>query len=191
MAVSLFHGSIWSDPCVKDTVFISWHILKLSIITRRFGWFEIIWRVCLFEESHCRLAILKMSIYSTELVAVIFVWKVLCLKMHMKASDSFMVNVLIWQYHNINWNLSIVNFFEEQLWTFALSKVTFGTSTFSRELLFGVLIALIFFWNIVAFRNSYFKTIYLKPHTFVNTIYFFQNCTCTRRTFFKVVKVVH
>ena len=33
MVVSLFHGSTWSNPFVKDTVFISQHFLESSIIT--------------------------------------------------------------------------------------------------------------------------------------------------------------
>ena len=33
MIWSLFHGSTWSDPYVKDTVFISQHLLQQSIIT--------------------------------------------------------------------------------------------------------------------------------------------------------------
>ena len=32
MLVSLFHGSIWSNPHVKETVFISQNFLQLSII---------------------------------------------------------------------------------------------------------------------------------------------------------------
>ena len=32
MVVSLFHGSTWVDPYVKDTVFISQHLLQPSII---------------------------------------------------------------------------------------------------------------------------------------------------------------
>ena len=34
------------------------------------------WRVRLFEENHCSPAVLKVAIYSTEQVAIIFVWKV-------------------------------------------------------------------------------------------------------------------
>ena len=41
-------------------------------------WFEKTWTVCSFQESHCSPALLKMPTYSTELVAVIFVWKVVC-----------------------------------------------------------------------------------------------------------------
>ena len=37
------------------------------------------WRVlCLFEEGHCGHALLKVPIYFTELVAVIFAWKIFC-----------------------------------------------------------------------------------------------------------------
>ena len=41
-------------------------------------WFEKNRRVCLFQENHCGPAFLKVRIYSTELVVIIFVWKVLC-----------------------------------------------------------------------------------------------------------------
>ena len=34
------------------------------------------WRVCLFEEKNCSPTVLKMPIYFTEQVAIIFVWKV-------------------------------------------------------------------------------------------------------------------
>ena len=44
------------------------------------GWFEKMWRMCLFEESHCSPALLKEPVNSTKLVAIIFVWKVLIVK---------------------------------------------------------------------------------------------------------------
>ena len=34
------------------------------------------WRVCLFGKNYCSPAVLKVAIYSTEQVAIIFVWKV-------------------------------------------------------------------------------------------------------------------
>ena len=53
MKVLLCHGSTWSDPCVKDTVFISQHFLQSSIITTGVWLIQKNWNVCLFEESHC------------------------------------------------------------------------------------------------------------------------------------------
>ena len=39
------------------------------------------WRVCLFEENHCSPAVLKLPIYSTEVVFVIFVvFVIYCVK---------------------------------------------------------------------------------------------------------------
>ena len=48
------------------------------------------------------------------------------------------MSVLIGQLRNSNrkYSLSIVNILEEQLQTFALARVTFGTGTFSKELFF-------------------------------------------------------
>ena len=56
--LSLFYGSTWSDPYVKDTV-------------RKFERYVFLY----IEESHCSPALLKVPIYSTELDAVIFDWK--------------------------------------------------------------------------------------------------------------------
>ena len=72
--VLLFHGSTWSDSYVKGTKSISQHLLKPSILLQAVcGWFEKNCMIRLFEESHCNPALLKVSIYSTELVEVIFV----------------------------------------------------------------------------------------------------------------------
>ena len=60
MVMSLFHGSTWSNPYVKDTVFISQHFLQSS----------------------------KVRIYSKELVSMIFVWKVMCLMHESTCSHS-------------------------------------------------------------------------------------------------------
>ena len=35
MVVLLFHGSTWSDPYVKDTVFINIHIIKNGLLLIR------------------------------------------------------------------------------------------------------------------------------------------------------------
>ena len=78
-----------------DSVIISWEHLKQSTCQENCIYFTILfatihynkrsavdsrksWRVCLFEENHCSPAVLKVPIYSTELVAIIFVSKVLC-----------------------------------------------------------------------------------------------------------------
>ena len=53
MVVLLCHRSTWSDPCVKDTVFISQHFLQSSIITAGLWLIQKSWKMCLFEESHC------------------------------------------------------------------------------------------------------------------------------------------
>ena len=77
MIISLFHGSTWSDLYVKETVFISRHLLQSSILTSgAHDWFEKNWRVCLSEENFCSPSLLKVPIYSTELVTLTFVWKV-------------------------------------------------------------------------------------------------------------------
>ena len=78
-----------------------------------------IWSVYLFEENHWSAALLKVPVFSAELVVVIFVLKLLYWmhKKHVQLSPSFMVNVLICQFHNSNCSylISIVNFLEEQL----------------------------------------------------------------------------
>ena len=60
MVMSLFHGSTWSNPYVKDTVFISQHLLQSS----------------------------KVRIYSKELIVMIYVWKVMCLMHESTCSHS-------------------------------------------------------------------------------------------------------
>ena len=52
-------------------LFATIHYNKRSAVDSRKSW-----RVCLFEENHCSPAVLKVAIYSTEQVAIIFVWKV-------------------------------------------------------------------------------------------------------------------
>ena len=77
MIVSLFHASTWSNPHVKETFFYFTILFatidynKRSAVDSRKSW-----RVCLFEESNCSPALLKVAIYSTEQVAIIFAWKV-------------------------------------------------------------------------------------------------------------------
>ena len=74
---SLFDGSPWSDPYVKETMFISQHLLQPSLQQAVCRWFKKIWKVYLFEENNYGPALLKVPLYSTEQVAVIFVWKLL------------------------------------------------------------------------------------------------------------------
>ena len=67
---SLFHGSAWRNPnCVFfTTLFAAIHYQPLpSVVDLRKSW-----SVCLFQENHCDLVLLKVPIYSTELVAIIF-----------------------------------------------------------------------------------------------------------------------
>ena len=78
------------------TLFATIHYNKLSVVDSRKKW-----RVCLFQENHCGSALLEVPIYSTELVAIIFL-KSTALKMHkstlckwvlpVSESHSFLVN---------------------------------------------------------------------------------------------------
>ena len=71
--------------------------------------------ICLFEESHCSPALLKVPIYSIELVTVIFVRKLQCTKV--PATTPFFVGECAdLHIHNSNciYSLSIVTFLEEQ-----------------------------------------------------------------------------
>ena len=56
------------------------------------------------------------------------------------------------QFHNSNcsYSLSVVNFYGKELQTFAFARVTFGTTTFSKELLFQSTYNLKFLvWNCI------------------------------------------
>ena len=58
--------------CLYFTIlFATVHYNKRSAVNSRKSW-----RVCLFEENHCSPAVLKVPVYFTEQVAIIFVWKV-------------------------------------------------------------------------------------------------------------------
>ena len=117
--------------------------------------FEKVWRVYLSEESHGSPVLLKVPIYSTELVAVIFVWKVrstvLNAPKHLQWSHSYGQCVSL----TISQQQLQINFLEEQLKKFAFIRVTFGTATFSKELLFRSTYSLIFFRDTVVFGNSH------------------------------------
>ena len=72
--VSLFDGSLWSNPHVKETVLFQNTCSKQAVCS----WFEKNWRLRLLEENQSSPALLKIPIYSPELVATFFVWKELC-----------------------------------------------------------------------------------------------------------------
>ena len=78
MIVSLFPRITWIDSYVNDTVFISQHLLQPSIITSGLWLFEKNLRVYLFKENHYSPALLKVPIYSTELIVLNFARNVLC-----------------------------------------------------------------------------------------------------------------
>ena len=86
---------------------------------------------------------------------------------HLKPSQTFMMNMLIWQFHNSS-------FWKEQLLTFTLTRVIFETTFFSKELLFIVLITLIFFRGTVFLGTATVKRIYLKHQIFKKAIFFFK-----------------
>ena len=70
--------STCQEKCVYFTIlFATIHYNRWPVIDSRKSW-----RVCLFQENHCGPALLKVSIYSTKLVAIIFFEKhcVKCLK---------------------------------------------------------------------------------------------------------------
>ena len=102
MVVLFFHGSAWSDPYVKDTLFISQHMLQPSVITSGLwlileklkGVFisaKTLWP-CFFKGSHLfhRTSCNNFCLKSTVLNAL----------KHLQRSYSFMVNVLIWQFYS-------------------------------------------------------------------------------------------
>ena len=83
---SLFHNDISSHPFFYDSVIISQEHLKKSTCQRNCVYFTTLFatihyykrsmvdsrkscRICLFQENHCGHALLKVPIYSTELVA--------------------------------------------------------------------------------------------------------------------------
>ena len=84
----------------------------------------------------------KIPIYSTELVAVIFVHESICNH-----------SILIWQFHNSNCSylISIVNFLKEQ---FALAEVTLGTVAFSKDIIFRSTYSLNFLSGYCSFQEQ-------------------------------------
>ena len=69
------------------TLFATIHYNKLSVVDSRKRW-----RVCLFQENHCGPALLEVPIYSTELVAIIFL-KTTVLKMHKSTLYKWVLSV--------------------------------------------------------------------------------------------------
>ena len=136
MIVSLFCGSTWRDVYFKDSVFNVWHLLQPSIITSClwfiqgslkdiFIWGKPLQHCCskdayLFHGTSCSNFCLKTTVFENA-------------RKHMRTFNSLMVNVLIWQYYNRNWNLSTKNFVDGQLKAFALARVTFRTAVFSER----------------------------------------------------------
>ena len=72
--VSLFDGSLWRNPHVKETVLFHNTCSKQAVCS----WFKKNWILRLLEENQCSPALSKIPIYSPELVAMFFVWKELC-----------------------------------------------------------------------------------------------------------------
>ena len=66
------------------TLFATIHYYKRSVVDSRKSW-----RICLFQENHCGPALLKVPIYSAELVAIS---TPLNAQKHLQGSHSFMVN---------------------------------------------------------------------------------------------------
>ena len=108
MVLSVFHGSTWSDPYVKGTVFISQHLLQPSITTNDFcliranmSGIMFIWgkplQPCSFKGNYLihRARSSNFCLKSTVLNA----------RKLLQPSHSFMVNVLIWQCHNGHYKL--------------------------------------------------------------------------------------
>ena len=146
MIVSFFNESAWSDRYVKDTVCISQHLLQPSIITR-------VLKSTFISGKPCGPALLKVPIYSKELVAINFFEKycVKCLKalteIPLKCFRRAIADIstfkgefwssyflLIWHFHNNNCSYSLIigNIF---------ARVTFAT--------------VLFYQGIAVFENSY------------------------------------
>ena len=88
MKVSLFHGAL-EKIHMSTKLFISQHFLQPSInicglwvIREKVGEY-------LFQENHCGPALLKVPIYSTELVAISTAFNA---QKHLQRSHSFMAN---------------------------------------------------------------------------------------------------
>ena len=116
-------GTLKAIFYAKDTVFISQHLLQPSIIAS--GVWLIRENMKVTEENHCSSSPLKVPIYATELVIIIF-----------DDTHSFMINVLIRQ------ALASVDFGTA---TFSHESCSFGVFS----------LPIIFFRCTVVFKNSY------------------------------------
>ena len=77
MIVSLFHGSTWSNPQAKETVFIAQYFLQPSIIINGLRSIrEKVEEYVYLRKTIVGPAVLKVPIYFTEQIGIIFVWKV-------------------------------------------------------------------------------------------------------------------
>ena len=88
---------------------------------------------------------------------------------------------------NCSYLLSIINILEEQLSTFVLAGLTFGTTTFSNELLFKSTYSLNFLSGNWTFWEQQLKRIYLKHQVIVKIMYIFFKTTPGVVHSFKVV----
>ena len=83
--------STCQENCVYFTIlFATVHYNKRSVVDSRKSW-----RIYLFQENHCDLALLKVPIYPTELVAIYFFFlksTAFNAQKHLQRSHSFMVN---------------------------------------------------------------------------------------------------
>ena len=164
-----FKRSIYQEHCVY------FHLLQPSIITSDLWLIRqslksiIIWEKILRSCSFTGVYLLQRTSCSNFCLksTVLNVWK------HLQLSHFFMVNVLIWQFHNSNcsYSLCIVNFFKLQGW---LSEQLLSPKSSS----FGVLTVLILFRGTVVFRNNCCKEDLFEAINFVKTN-FFQNTTCS------------
>ena len=137
--------SISEGHCVSFTILATIHDNKRSVVDSR----KCEGYVCLTEAFDCIPALLKVPIYSTKLVSVIFVWKC-CVKSckHTKvlAVTSFFVGECDnLQFHNSNcsFSLSIVNLFRRAIvdictWKGGFwNKILLFRSTYSLNFLSG------------------------------------------------------
>ena len=135
-------------------------LLQPSILLQAVcGWFEKNWMICLFEESYCSPALLLRCLFIPQNYLQWYLFEKCCAKCtkELVATPLFVGECVNLQFHNSNcsYSLSVVNFSEEHLQTFAFARVTFGTTTFSKELLFQNNYSLILFCGTVVFGNSY------------------------------------
>ena len=125
--------SICQGHCVYFTTLVA----TIHIVTSGLWLIQVI---CLFEESYCSPALLLRCLFIPQNYLQWYLFEKFyakCTK-ELVATPLFVGECVNLQFHNSNcsYSLSVVNFSEEQLQTFAFARVTFGTTTFSKELLF-------------------------------------------------------